>query len=233
MKFSLRFKKFPPSIFLLVLLVAVADSAFSENIDLFYVDGATAVDNGPQDGIFDAFAPANLGSINNNGFTSFRTAFEFDISTIPSGSVINSATLTVQANVFDVGVRNIELHSYTGNGSVQLGDFALNDFASVRALSPTGTQIVNFDITSVIINHVANGDYVPGFSLREEPANTENYQVMNVSMGSAGSGPTLSIDYSNAPPITGAPIPVLNSTGIAIIILALLGLATRHMRKKI
>jgi hypothetical protein len=234
MKFSLRFKKISPSVFLFVFLIAVAGSASSENIDLFYVDGATAVDNGPQDGIFDAFAPANLGSINNNGFTSFRTALEFDLSIIPSGSVINSATLTVQAGVYDAGVRNIELHSYIGSGSVQLEDFALNSLVGVRALSPTGEQIVIFNITPVIINHVANGQYVSGFNLREEPANTENYVVMNIRMGSTEGGPTLSIDYSNAPSIEGAPasIPVMNSTGIAVTILALLGLAIRHMRKK-
>src|SRR5688500_14001867 len=60
-------------------------------IHLDYIDIATGVDDGPQDGIFDTFTIPNLGSVNNNGFTSFRTAFEFNLADIPAGASIGQA----------------------------------------------------------------------------------------------------------------------------------------------
>ena len=66
--------------------------------NLNFVDAATALDNGPQDGVFDAFTPFNFGSVDNNGYSSFRTALEFDVSGIPPGSTIMAATLTLSVN---------------------------------------------------------------------------------------------------------------------------------------
>lgn len=91
-------------------------------VNLSFKSVATAVDDGPQDGVFDSFAPFNLGSVNNNGWTSFRTALEFDISAIPAGSVINAATLNMFFGWVE-GTRQIALHGYVGDGTVQLADF--------------------------------------------------------------------------------------------------------------
>jgi hypothetical protein len=108
---------------------------------------ATGVDVGPQDEVFDDFAPFNLGSVNNNGWTSFRTAFEFDLSELQPGSTINSALLTMALTNFD-GTRAIAVHSYPGDGTDQLSDFSLNGLVGTVSIGPTGTHTLNFDITA-------------------------------------------------------------------------------------
>src|SRR4029079_16722324 len=104
---------------------SLAIPAHADAINLNVVSVATGEDNGPQDGVFDSFTILNLGSVNNNGFTSFRTAFEFSLSGLPTGSTINSATLTAVLTNFE-GTREIAVHGYAGDGIVQLSDFALN-----------------------------------------------------------------------------------------------------------
>src|SRR5438093_12268322 len=112
------------------LLAAILSLAFLARpearatvVGLNFVDAATATDDGPQDGVFDAFTPLNFGSVDNNGFISFRTALEFDISAIPPGAKINAATLTLYVN-FVEGTRSLALNGYPGDGTVQLADFS-------------------------------------------------------------------------------------------------------------
>jgi hypothetical protein len=62
-------------------------------LDLTSVAANTATDEGPQDGTFAAFAPFNFGSVNDNGWTSFRTALEFSLSGLPPASALTSAKL--------------------------------------------------------------------------------------------------------------------------------------------
>src|SRR5687768_10468235 len=146
-------------------------------IHLDYVDLATGVDDGPQDGIFDSFTIPNLGSVNNNGFTSFRTAFEFNLADIPAGASIGQAQLTLNIGVFE-GPRQIQLHIYPGDGTVQLSDFAATRVAGVTSVHPIGSQTLVFDVTSVMIGLLARGGTFAGFTVREEPPNAPNYTVM-------------------------------------------------------
>jgi hypothetical protein len=162
-------------------------------IDLNYVSVATGVDNGPQDGVFDSISPINLGLVNNNGFTSFRTAFEFDLSELPVGFTINSAQLSMALHV-DEGTRAIEVHGYAGDGTVQLGDFALNGVVGTAQVNPGPLQFLTFDVTSFVANLVTNGKTFPGFNVREEPANPSNFTVMDLTLSSGL--PVLSIDFS-------------------------------------
>src|ERR1041385_4608535 len=84
---------------------------------------ATAIDDGPEDGVFDEFTSANLGSVNNNGYTSMATAFEFDLSSIPRGSSVTAATLSVFVN-FVEATRSVVLNGSSDDGGIQLSDFA-------------------------------------------------------------------------------------------------------------
>ena len=162
---------------ILMSVMLRAASVHAEDVSLNVVTIATGVDVGPQDGVFDEFATFSLGSVNNNGWTSFRTAFEFDLSRFQPGSTINSALLTMALTNFE-GTRAVEVHSYAGDGTVQLSDFALNGLAGTVSLGPTGTQTLNFDVTAIVADLVANGATIAGFNLREEPANNTNFLVM-------------------------------------------------------
>ena len=105
---------------------------------------ATAEDFGPQDGTYDAFAPFNLGSVDNNGHGSFRTAFEFDLSSLPSGATIESAQLNMTLSNPE-GARTIEVHGYSGSGTVQLADFDATkvDPETVRLADATVKMVGN------------------------------------------------------------------------------------------
>jgi len=179
-------------LFVSVLLPGLAERVDADVINLNFVSFATGVDAGPQDGIFDSFTILNLGSVNNNGYTSFRTAFEFSLVDLPSGSRINSANLSVVLSNFE-GTRSIEVHGYAGDGNVQLGDFALNRLVDTTSADASGTQTYIFDVTSFVANLVRNGDTFAGFNIREEPANVSNFGVMFIAFCG------LSIDYSMAP----------------------------------
>src|ERR1035437_9704491 len=82
-------------------VLLVPEGVRAAAITLPFADAATAVDNGFQDGVFDAFTPLNLGSVVNNGGTSFRTALEFDLRALPPGAIINSAALNASLNNFE------------------------------------------------------------------------------------------------------------------------------------
>lgn len=170
----------------------LAAPAQADVINLNFVSVATGVDDGPQDGVYDSFTIPNLGSVVNNGWTSFRTAFEFSLSDLPSGSTINSVNITIALGSIQ-GTRAIEVHGYGGNGTVQLSDFALNGLVGTASISEGVPQTYIFDVTSFVTDLVANGGAFAGFSVREEPANTSNFLVMELPMTGV---PVLSINFS-------------------------------------
>jgi hypothetical protein len=140
---------------------------------------ATGMDDGPQDGVFDSFTTANLGSVNNNGFTSFRTAFKFNLSGLPAGWTIDSATVTMVMTNAE-GTREIQVHGYTGGGNVELTDFARDGLLESASVNPSTSETLVFDVTSFVADRVANGEMVVGFNVREEPPNTSNFQIMQL-----------------------------------------------------
>jgi hypothetical protein len=157
----------------------LAASASADVVNLSSVSAATAVDNGPEDGVFDFIDPFNLGAVDDNGFTSFRTALEFDLSALPSGSTVHSAQLTLSLDNFE-GVRSIHVHGYAGDGTVNLGDFSLDALVGTATVSPTGAQLLSFDVTGFVSSLEATGRKFAGFDIREEPVNTANFLVMRL-----------------------------------------------------
>ena len=202
---------------LVLLLLLFGSPVAADSITLNAIAFASASDDGPQDGIFDDFI-IGRGSINNNGFTSFRTALEFGLAAIPSGSIVNSAALTLSLNNFE-GTRSLRIDGYVGDGSVQLSDFALDGFLT-RMNVGVGSFFVTADATSLVSKFRPRGNNFVGFNLREDPANTRNFLVMFVDEPGAGLGPSLRIDFSPTPePGTLA----LLGTGLAILV-------SRHRR---
>src|SRR5688572_10352585 len=162
---------------------------------LDFVAAASATDEGPQDGVFDAFLiPSDELAVNNNGFTSLRGAVEFDLAGIPSDVTINAATLSLLVN-FVEGTRQIELHGYAGDGSVSLGDFSRNGLVNSTTLNPPGSEMVLFDATAFLSDLVTTGGSFAGFNLREEPANDSNFIVLFFAKDGPPR-PRLSIDFT-------------------------------------
>jgi hypothetical protein len=183
------------SIYILAICLGAlmpAAPASAEVINLNYISVATGVDNGPEDGVFDSFTIYNLGSVNNNGWTSFRTAFEFNLSGLPAGFTVNKANLAISIANFD-GTRTIGVHGYKGDGTVQLSDFSLNGQVGTATVSPDGSQMFNIDVTDFVANAVANEWTFAGFNVREEPANTSNFEIMQLTLTGT---PLLSIELA-------------------------------------
>lgn len=158
---------------------------------LNYTSIATGRDNGPQDGIFDSFTIPNLGSIVNNGFTSFRTALEFDLSAIPASATISSAILDFRITAFE-GMRSVQVHGYADDGLVQLGDFSRDALVGTVSVNASGTQVFSLDVTPFIAGLAGSSNTFAAFGFREEPANASNFTVMFMSLGFV---PSLSVTY--------------------------------------
>jgi hypothetical protein len=184
---------------LTALLVFSGACGHASVISLPLADAATAIDNGPEDGVFDEFSPVNFGAINENGFTSFRTAVDFGLAAIPKGSTINAANLSVVVNNYE-GMRQVAVNGNVGGGTVQLNDFSSDQPIGGWTVPPVGVTTLNFDVTGFLSQLVSNNASFAGFNFREAPANTSNFLVMSLDM--AGAAPTLSVDFS-PPPASG------------------------------
>lgn len=202
------------------ILVLFHSPAGATLITLSPTDFNTAVDNGPQDGIYDAFTPLNLGSVLNNGFTSFTTAMEFDISAIPVGSTINSATLNLFVNNFE-GFRSLQINGWFGDGAVQLGDFAIDDHLASFNIN-TGISIpLITDATNFVANVLAGSGQAAGFNVQEDPPPASNFLIMSIQQ----SPTSLSIDYT-------APVGVPEPTSLALIVAGLVTGGACRWRKR-
>jgi hypothetical protein len=138
----------------------------------------TAEDIGPQDGAFDAFrTDPNLGAVNNNGFGSYRTAFEFPLPFQPSDAQIVSFTLRLPLLIFE-GTRSVQIHGYAADGAQNLTDFARDQVLATFTVA--GHQNFVIDVKAFVEARRAAGDAFVGFNVREAPANTENYTIMRV-----------------------------------------------------
>ena len=172
----------------------LAGLASADVVNLKYASIATCVDEGPQDGVCDSFLDlSNLGLVNNNGYTSFRTAFEFDLSGLPAAAIVNSATLTmVLTNLGgDAGSASAWL---CRDGTVQLSDCDnLDGLVGTFGVDPIGTQTVTLDVTGFVAGLFAGGGPFAGFGVREEPSNTSNFTVMSLD---GQYTPVLFVDFS-------------------------------------
>jgi hypothetical protein len=200
-------------------LVMLSNQARADGVQLSPVVIATAEDQGSQDGQFDAFTPLNLGSIDNNGFTSFRTALEFNFPIIPAGSTIRSVSLFIRLG-FVEGARNLEIHSYPDDGVIQLEDFSRNGFAASVSLPNGISGDAYFDLTASMRAVKDTGASSFGLSLREDPTYTGNFAVFNIETSGPGA-PVVTVDF--------APLPECS----ALWLLAMAGVVVFAMRRTV
>jgi hypothetical protein len=193
MKPTYQTKSWLPLAIALGMLLVVASPAHAALIVLTPTDFATGGDVGPQDGVYDVFVPFP-GSVNNNGFTSLTTAMEFSLGAIPTGSTINSATLTTFIANFE-GARSLQINGYAGDGAVQLVDFSIENIVANFNIGPSPTPLVA-DTTNLVANILAGNGQFAGFNVQEDPPNVANFTVMFMQQPLT----TLAIDYT--PPVT-------------------------------
>lgn len=190
---------FRRAVYITVVLSCVAiTSGMADSITLSDVISGTAEDYGPQDGVFDVLDPPYLwpGSVNNNGYTSIRTAFEFSQVDIPAASMVDSAFLALYLNNWE-GNRKIEIHGFAGDGIIELADFSTDNLLGSTMVG-AGSSLLTFDVTEFVRFLWSSNAPFPGFSVREAPPNPANYTIMNVTLN-----PKLEVNFTPPPP----PIP--------------------------
>lgn len=196
-------------------------------LDLRYASLATGEDRGPQDGVFDAFASPGAAGVANNGWTSLRTAMEFDLSALPANAVIHSATVHMAIGWVE-GTRYLALHGYAGDGAVSLTDFSLNGLVGGWTLNPSSIpptlQLLTFDASSFVRGLLSSGEAFAGFNLREDPPNKPNYLVLYFETRSPYYAPRLSVDYTVRP--VPEPVPIL------LLAAGLMALALPRLRRR-
>jgi PEP-CTERM motif len=206
---------------ILGILLLFDSPAVAAQITFSPVVFEAAVDDGPEDGIFDAFVDASqVGSVNDNGFTSFRTAFEFSLEGIPVESTINSATLMFRLQNSE-GTRGVRVDGYAGDGAPNLTDFGLDNLLGSVSIGPDPFFPVNLDTTNFVSALFANGDGFAGFDVREDPANTSNFLVMFLDPRFV----SLSVDYT-------APAPVPEPASLTLLGLGIAGMGARRYRQR-
>lgn len=131
------------------------------------VDIASARDTGPANGTFDfEVSPAPVGT---NGFEEYRTALEFDISSLAADQTIGSATLRLHHTLVSDPARIITLYGYPGDGTIDRTGFT--DFTAGVPLGSqdvaSGPNTVEYDVTSFIRDLIDSGRMFSGFNLRD------------------------------------------------------------------
>jgi hypothetical protein len=205
-----RFKT-PLKVLLLILIFSLGNGmikteVWGASLSLDIVDIATAVDVGPQDGVFDQIVPTGSGPVNNNGFTSLRTAFEFDLPASFNNVLITNATLVFRSVNLIQGTRQIAVYNYAGNGTVELPDFSAGSFVGNQTVNASDSgSFFSFDVTSFVQNLIDSQSPYAGFTIREEPPNLANLTVMFFFGTGAGQSPQLIIEFVTTPNLSITP----------------------------
>lgn len=185
------------TLFLSALLAA--DASWSAQISLVPVSDRSAQDislDGTFETLFpeaDTFLTASVESPPNPPLLGHkgehRTAMEFDISSIPTGTLITEATLRlprISAGNSPLGSTTVtDVHGYVGNGTVEIADVSINNLVVSIGSGLEGSVLPHLQ------GLVDNGDGFAGFAVR---AGLGYFQEWSSSeFGGGGFGPELKL----------------------------------------
>lgn len=110
-----------------------------------------------------------------------RWALEFDLSGLPSGAAISSATLSLRTSRPDLAGQ-IGLSGYTGNGTMATGDMSAG--ALLSTFTPTTSLPFDLDVTAFLQGLGSSNAGWAGFNLRQTPL-----EAVGSGSGDAWNGP--------------------------------------------
>lgn len=202
----------------------IAASSIAQTATFGYSSFATAVAFDPPNGAWEDAGP-NLGSLLNNGFAHYRSGAVFDLSALPLGAVVSSATLTAffSNNPFEdcpasCVDRSIQLHGFAASGPLAPSDFGIDSLLASTIIG-TGDFLVGFDVTPFVSGLTGTGSFA-AFTWREEPFGPNSLMGISYTFG-----PELSIGYS-----VSAPIPEPEVYAMLLAGLGLLGVEARRRK---
>jgi hypothetical protein len=129
------------------------------------------------------------------GGSEYRCAFEFNIAALTSSAKVTSAVLTIRRSAgCATNDCTVDLSSYTGNGSADLGDVAAG--SSIATWTPNSTTEHSWNVLGVIQAHASNGDDWAGFRLAGSAGNTA---AQDYDISASGTGVHLAVSFVAQP----------------------------------
>lgn len=176
------------------LWLVLAQPASAATVTLNAI-GAGGIDTGVN-GVFDQLVTGPLAyATGRDGLGAERRwAMEFDLSSLPSGAVVNSVTLTLRASTGSA-VGQTGLSGYSGNGSMSLADMTAGSLLST--FTPATFSIFSVDVSAFVTGLVGLDVDWAGFNLRQTPL-----EAVGSGLGHLWNGPdnfpapSLVIDYT-------------------------------------
>ncbi|MEZ6234982.1 MAG: GC-type dockerin domain-anchored protein [Phycisphaerales bacterium] len=150
------------------MVVAVAGSVLgmvsSASADVFTWQIKASIHDAPRDGIGDSFNASPFeGLLRQTSTQEDRAVLEYDVSVIPTGATITSATLAGQVfvnNGFDNGLRTFDFLLYQGDGVADVSDFEIAGVVvgSGSYAPPAQSNFTfSFDVTAQVQSLVSGG----------------------------------------------------------------------------
>ncbi|MEM7412075.1 MAG: DNRLRE domain-containing protein [Myxococcota bacterium] len=150
-----------------VLLTSGAFGATSVLVPI--ADGELSDD--PRDGVFDTIdatdVAIDLESIASQNVLR-RGALEFDLTAIPVGATITSATLRLTQFGGGTAPSRIDVHGYVADGSIDLGDAEASNTLAGQTFYSSVPAFVVVDVTGYVESLVSRGVPTLGLSLRTD-----------------------------------------------------------------
>ena len=165
-----------------------------------------------------AYGPSAGCETGYSGTTEFRCSFEFDISSIISSAKITEATLTIRrTSGCATNDCPIDLASFTGNGSADLGD--VTACCDIATTTPGNNFQRNFNVLGQIVALRDAGKSWAGFHIARSGDSTRNPDVQDWSLSTSDLKLTvgyipLPVDISVVKDGNGTGAVVSNSPGI-------------------
>jgi hypothetical protein len=164
-------------------------------------DDGEASDIAPFDGVFESLDTTFYKMYVSHDLTpeaplERRTLMEFDLSSVPVGEQISTATLTL--NIGSYSARNkeyatIRLYGYSGNGIVELEDATTNAIELAQLPVPTGNTLQIPIDPDYIQSMIDSGTHV-GFRVEKAPTGESEFAIYSIEYPTSDICPKLTIE---------------------------------------
>ena len=210
-----------------IVLAAVGSAlaiVSSASADVFTWQIKASIHDAPRDGIGDSFNNSPFeGLLRQTATQEDRAILEYDVSVIPVGATITSATLAGQVfvnNSFDNGLRTFDFSLYPGNGVADLSDFEIaGAVVGSGGYSPPAQSnfTFSFDVTAQVQSLVSGG--ATWIGVKCDPTSEPNFPnilgddetTLTIEWIGGGCAPDLTTGAIAGQPGYGAPNGVLNN----------------------
>jgi hypothetical protein len=206
----------------LILMVLVPSTLTAATVTLLPVSDAAGADQ-PIDGDFNLFYPDNpLYLIGFNSNAEYRSISEFSLSSIPAGSTITSAKLTLHAVAgFNATSMGVFTRLFAGNGVAEASDLIQSGSQAGPVVASLGSS-AELEYTTAFQTLFASGSPFAAFTILGTGGGVLEFGGR--SYVNQAARPTLLVTYT--------PVPEPASIALAVVGIAMIQLRRQLVRKQ-